>query len=69
MANEPTGATTDQAKGRLKQAAGDLTGDDELKRDGERDEAGGKLKEKIDSAKDTAHDVVDNVKDKLAGNR
>lgn len=49
---------TDQAKGRIKQAAGDLTGDDELKRDGQTDEAAGKVKDKIG-------DAVDKVKDAL----
>ena len=38
---------TDQAKGNLKQAAGDLTGDKELKREGQADEAGGKVKEGV----------------------
>ena len=56
---------TDKAKGRTKQAAGDLTGDDELEREGERDEAGGKAKEKLNTAKDKAGDAVDSVKDKF----
>ena len=57
---------TDQAKGRVKQAAGDLTGNDELRRDGEKDEAAGKVKETIDDAKDKLNDAVDSVKDKLS---
>ena len=56
---------TDQAKGRIKQAAGDLTGDDELRREGEQDETAGKVKDKIDDAKDKANEVIDNVKEKL----
>ena len=44
---------TDQAKGNLKQAAGDLTGNKELKREGQADEAGGKVKEGVDKVKDT----------------
>ncbi len=55
---------TDQAKGRVKQAAGDLTGNDELHRDGEKDEAAGKVKETIDDAKDKLDGAVDKVKDK-----
>lgn len=69
MSDETSGATTDQAKGRLKQAAGSLTGDDDLKREGERDETGGKVKDKIDSVKDAAHDAVDSVKDKFGGSK
>jgi uncharacterized protein YjbJ (UPF0337 family) len=42
----------DQAKGRVKEAAGDLTGDRELKREGKVDRAAGKIKEKVDEAKD-----------------
>lgn len=55
----------DQAKGRVKQAAGDLTDDDELRRDGKADEATGKAKEAIGDAKDKLDDVVDKVRDKM----
>lgn len=55
----------DQAKGRAKQAAGDLTDDDELRREGETDEASGKVKDKLDDAKDKLDDAVDKVRDKL----
>jgi uncharacterized protein YjbJ (UPF0337 family) len=54
----------DQAKGRVKQAAGDLTDDDELRREGKADEAGGKVKSALDDAKDTLDDAVDKVRDK-----
>jgi len=47
---------TDEAKGRIKEAAGDLTGDRELKNEGKADRVGGKVK-----------DAVDDVKDKLTG--
>ena len=56
---------TDQAKGRVKQAAGDLTGDDDLKREGQMDETAGKAKDKIGDAKEQLDDAVDSVKDKL----
>ncbi|TVR20385.1 MAG: CsbD family protein [Ilumatobacter sp.] len=59
--------TSDKAKGRVKQAAGDLGDDDDLKREGKTDETAGKAKEKIDSAKDKASDAVDSVKDKFKG--
>jgi uncharacterized protein YjbJ (UPF0337 family) len=55
----------DQAKGKLKQAAGDLTGDKDLEREGKRDELAGKAKEGLDKAKDKVEDVIDDVKDKL----
>ena len=59
------GENLDQAKGRVKQAAGDLTDDDDLKDEGKVDEASGKVKGVIDDVKDKAHDVVDAVKDKV----
>lgn len=59
------GENLDKAKGKTKQAAGDLTGDDEMKNEGKVDEASGRAKGAIDSAKDKAGDAVDAVKDKL----
>lgn len=47
----------DKAKGKVKQAVGDLTDDPELEREGKVDELAGKAK-----------DAVDKVKDKLTGN-
>ncbi len=54
----------DQVKGRVKQAAGDLTDDGDLKREGQRDEAAGKVKDKVDDVKDQVDDAIDKVKDK-----
>ena len=42
----------DKAKGKLKQAVGDLTDDDDLRREGQIDELAGKAKEAIDKVKD-----------------
>ena len=42
----------DEAKGRIKQAVGDLTDDDEMKREGKVDETAGKVKEGVDRVKD-----------------
>ena len=50
----------DTAKGRLKKAAGDLTDDDDLRREGKVDEAAG-------TAKDKVGDAADKVKDALGG--
>ena len=46
----------DKLKGHVKQAVGDITGDDELESEGKVDELAGKAK-----------NVVDDVKDKLTG--
>jgi uncharacterized protein YjbJ (UPF0337 family) len=42
----------DKTKGRIKQAVGDLTDDDEMKREGKIDEGAGKVKEAVDNVKD-----------------
>ena len=52
------GGTTDKAKGRVKKAAGDLTGDESLKNEGRVDEAEGGLKNTITDAADKAKDAV-----------
>jgi len=52
--------TTDKAKGRLKEAAGALTGDDKLRQEGKLDQATGKMK-------DAAEKVVDKVRDAVKG--
>jgi uncharacterized protein YjbJ (UPF0337 family) len=48
----------DNAKGRLKEAGGDLTGDDSLKREGKVDKASGKAKDAVGNVSDKAKDVV-----------
>ena len=60
MADKPD--NTDQVKGRIKEAAGDLTGDKDLKREGKTDRAEGALKGKLDDAKD----AVDRARDKMS---
>lgn len=55
----------DQAKGRVKQAAGDLTDNDDLKNEGRTDERAGKVKEFLEDGKDKAEGLVDKVKNKL----
>jgi uncharacterized protein YjbJ (UPF0337 family) len=54
----------DEMKGRTKEALGDLTDDDEMKREGKRDQAAGDVKQKIDDAGDWAEDKVDDLKAK-----
>ena len=59
------GSNTDDLKGRAKEAVGDLTDNDDLKREGQADRAGGKAKEVIDNLADDAKDLVDDVKNKV----
>jgi uncharacterized protein YjbJ (UPF0337 family) len=48
----------DDAKGRVKEAAGNLTGDKDLKREGKVDQAGGKAKDGIERLTDKVKDVL-----------
>jgi len=50
--------TADKAKGRVKEAAGALTGDKKLKGEGKADQLGGKVKNAVET-------VVDKVKHAL----
>ena len=52
-------ANMDEAKGRMKEAAGDLTDDDELKREGKADRMGAKVKDKANEVVDKAKDLMD----------
>ena len=57
----------DEAKGKAKQAVGDLTGNDDLHREGKVDEKAGQAKDKVGDLKDKAEDAIDSVKDKVTG--
>ncbi|MDQ3722736.1 MAG: CsbD family protein [Actinomycetota bacterium] len=46
--------TKDDAKGRTKEAIGDLTGDQDLKNEGKVDRASGKVKDTVGGAADKA---------------
>jgi uncharacterized protein YjbJ (UPF0337 family) len=48
----------DDAKGRLKEAAGDLTDNQSLKNEGKIDRATGSIKDKVGDAADKVKDVV-----------
>lgn len=56
---------TDDVKGRAKEAVGDLTDNDDLKKEGRTDRTAGKAKEALGDAKDKLEDAVDAVKDKV----
>lgn len=57
---------TDDLKGRIKEAAGTLTGNDELQQDGKRDQQAAKAKQAVDKARDVVNDGIDAVKEKLS---
>lgn len=57
-----TNHKTDETKGRVKEAAGAVTGDDKLKNEGKTDQAAASVKDKAEGA-------VDKVKDKLTGKK
>ena len=54
------GDNIDEAKGRVKEAAGDLSDDKDLKNEGRVDKAVSDVKEKVD-------DIADKVKDRIGG--
>ena len=51
-------SNTDEAKGRVKEAVGDLTDDKDMKREGKVDKATGSVKEGVDKAADKAKDAL-----------
>jgi uncharacterized protein YjbJ (UPF0337 family) len=52
----------DEAKGRVKEATGDLTDDQSLKNEGKVDEAAGSLKDKVGEVADKAKDLLNRDK-------
>ncbi len=48
----------DDAKGRVKEAAGNLTGDKDLKREGKVDQAAGKAKDGLDKLTDKVKETL-----------
>ena len=52
------GGKTDELKGRVKEAAGALTGDEELKQEGRVDQTVGKIKQKVDQIIDKVKEAV-----------
>jgi uncharacterized protein YjbJ (UPF0337 family) len=61
MADTPS--NTDDAKGRVKEATGKLTGDKDLQNEGKLDQAEGKTKEGIDKLADKARHLFHKDKD------
>jgi uncharacterized protein YjbJ (UPF0337 family) len=55
----------DETKGRMKEAAGDLTDDDDLKREGKVDQSAAKAKDKVDRAAEKVKEKIDEVTEKV----
>ena len=55
------GGKTDVVKGRIKEAAGTLTGNDELREEGKSDQAVGTAKQAVQKAADTVKKAVNKV--------
>lgn len=53
--------TSDEIKGRIKEAAGAITNDDKLRREGKMDQAAGKIKQSVEK-------VIDKINDAAQGN-
>ena len=58
----------DETKGKVKEAAGILTGDEELEREGKSEQALAKAKEAVHDVADSVKKVVDKVDEKLTDN-
>lgn len=67
MTDNKTEGKVDEGKGRLKEAAGDVTGDDSLKNEGKVDRAAGEAKEKAGEAADKVGDAISGVADRVKG--
>ncbi len=57
------GGEADKAAGRIKEAAGDLTDDSELKGEGQTQQAAGDVKNAGEKLKDKADDLGDKIKE------
>ncbi|MGH8979223.1 MAG: CsbD family protein [Acidimicrobiia bacterium] len=58
------GEKADDIKGRAKEAVGDLTDNDELKREGKVDRAASSIKEKVEEVTDKVRDKVNEKLDR-----
>lgn len=55
----------EKLKGKAKEAMGERTGNEDLRAEGQADQASGATKEKVDNAGDRVNDTVDSAKDKF----
>ncbi len=56
------GGKADEVKGRVKEAAGAITDDDKLRREGKADQAAGKVKQAVEKAVDKTKDLFEGKK-------
>lgn len=61
MNKDQVEGVTDQAKGKLKEAAGDLTGNKSLEAEGEVDQVKGKIQKNYGDAKEDVKDTIDKL--------
>lgn len=59
------GAKGDELKGKAKEAAGIVTGNEDLESEGKADRSSGEVKKKVEHAKDKIEEVIDKTKDAL----
>lgn len=57
------GGKTDEVKGRIKEAVGALTGNDELRDEGKTDQAVGQVKQAVQQVADTVKEVIKKATD------
>jgi len=57
--------STDDLKGKAKEATGVLTDDDDLEREGRRDQQAGEAKDKLRDAENWAEDKIDDLRDRV----
>lgn len=60
-------SNSDDLKGRVKEAAGAITDDDDLQREGRNDQREGEAKEQVDELADKVKDGIDDVASRLRG--
>ena len=61
--------STDDLKGKAKEATGVLTDDDDLEREGRRDQQAGEAKDKLRDAEKWAEDKIDDLRDRVDRDR
>ena len=59
-------STTDDIKGRAKEAIGAVTDDEELKEEGRDDQRAAAAKDQVDKASDAVKDGIDKIKNRLS---
>lgn len=66
MDEDRVGGMADKAKGSIKSAAGDVTGDAKLQAEGTADKLAGTVRNAVGGAKDTVRDFASDVSDKAS---